>query len=112
MLVKVQMLAFEKDGVVRLVNVPDEEVSIHLRGVDPYWFHNHVLERVFFYGQNDFQPQNICSVSVGDVAEGEGKYYLCATQGWKEITPEWLEQYKLLPRRDRSWAALKHEATN
>src|ERR1039458_9143147 len=106
MLVKVQMLAFENREITRLVNVPDDEISIHLRGVDPYWFHNYVLERVFFYGQNDFQPQNVCSVSCGDVAEGEGNYYLCCFVGWQLISEEALEAYKKIPRRDRSFVAI------
>ena len=106
MLVKVLMLAFENDGVVRTVDVPDEETSPTLQGVDPYWFENHVLERVFYYGQNDFQPQNICSVSVGDVVEHEGKYFMCAVTGWIEITPETLAEYKKLPRGYRSLAVI------
>ena len=97
MLVKVQMLAFENEGVVRLVNVPDNELC-----ADPL----HALETVFYYGQNDFQPQNICSLSCGDVAEYEGKNYLCCFAGWQEIDDETLASYKAIPRRNRGLVAM------
>jgi len=91
MQVKVLMLAFEREGVVRLVDVPDDEITD-----DPM----EVMERVFYWGQNDFQPQNICSVSMGDIAEYQGKYYFCGHH-WEEISSETVEIYKLIPRRGR-----------
>ena len=77
MKIEVEMLAFE-NGKIRVVNVPDDEWNQCLSEASK-------LEQVFFYGQNDFQPQQICSVSVGDVARLNGKRFLCASVGWQEI---------------------------
>ena len=61
---------------VRNVDVPVEEVTSNVM---------EVLEKIFYYGQNDFQPKQSPSVSVGDVAVVNDKYYLCESFGWKEI---------------------------
>lgn len=63
---------------VRVVEVPDDEA----KGADEH----DLLELVFKYGQNDFQPQNIYSVSVGDIAVINGKYWMVMGTGWKELT--------------------------
>ena len=81
---KVYMLAFE-NGKIRKVDVPDNELT----GVA-----EHDLERIFYWGQNDFQPQKICSVSCGDVVEYNSKLYLTLMAGFKEITPEEMESLK------------------
>jgi len=66
MIFEVELWAFhhpERDGPavrVRQVDVPDREV-------DAAGTVEAVLERVFYYGQNDFQPLPLPSVSVGDV---------------------------------------------
>lgn len=79
----------------RLVDVPNEEVvSDDMQ----------LLERIFYWGQNDFQPRQCCSVSMGDVAEIDGIFYLCCAVGWKAITREELEEYKKIPQRDRAWS--------
>lgn len=82
MTVKVHMFAFAEAGdrsMVRMVNIPDDEFSrakdIHTK-----------LELVFRYGQNDFQPQPIPSVSVGDVVELDGRYFTATSAAWKEFT--------------------------
>ena len=110
MQVKVLMLAFEDDGVVRMVEVPDSDLPLHIQGVDPHFFENHVLEKVFYYGQNDFavgpEKNTTCSVSAGDVVEFEDRFFLCAMAGWKEINETQLEEYKSLPRRDRHFCGL------
>lgn len=60
MVFEVEMLAFQ-GGIIREVDVPDE-VFYELESVMD------VLEKVFHYGQNDFQPvEGRYSVSVGDV---------------------------------------------
>lgn len=86
MIIKVLMLAFGKPNEIREVTIPDNTPK------------NEILEAVFHYGQNDFQPQNHCSVSVGDVAIVDGKHYLCAAIGWKELTAEQLEFHKKMNR--------------
>jgi len=55
--INVEMNAFN-DGKIRTVNVPDEEMTGIIE---------QDLELVFKYGQNDFQPKPISSVSVDDV---------------------------------------------
>lgn len=58
------MLAFG-DGAIRKVTIPDAEI-----GTDDQFnlTTEDVLDLVFKWGQNDFQPQhNLPSVSVGDV---------------------------------------------
>lgn len=86
MKINVFMLAFHED-IVRVVEISDNSKNI--------------LDDVFYWGQNDFQPQNgICSVSVGDVIEHNGLHIILPI-GFKEITPAQLAEYKKVPRRDR-----------
>lgn len=54
--VRVFLLAF-KPGTVRTVRIPDTTPESQL------------LETVFYYGQNDVQPQPMPSVSMGDIIE-------------------------------------------
>ena len=92
MIIPVHMLAFADEGdrsKVRQVEIPDNEWAT---AKDIY----EILELVFRYGQNDFQPKLLPSVSVGDVAEPEmNKYYMCAPMGWEEMSKE--EFDKLVP---------------
>lgn len=94
MIVKVHMLAF-MEGEVREVNVPDSELPVEYR-IDT------LLDKVFHYGQNDFQPvANRCSVSMGDVVELGCQLWLVAPLGFREITREKFDELKRTPRRDR-----------
>lgn len=81
-MVRVHMFAFSDDrSKIREVEIPQEEYeSTHSV--------QEVLELVFRYGQNDFQPQSIYSVSVGDVAELNGHYYMVMSYGFQEISKE------------------------
>jgi hypothetical protein len=74
---EVELQMFQK-GVIRLVTVPDKELTGEL---------NHDLQRIFYYGQNDFQndPQH-CSVSAGDIVRYHGTRYLIEPIGFKPIT--------------------------
>jgi len=56
----VHLLAFGDDvpAPVRVVEVPEDQSG---GGND------HLLDMAFYWGQNDFQPQPVRSVSVGDV---------------------------------------------
>jgi len=79
------MLGF-MNGEIRTVNVPDEECKGDT---------SETLERIFYWGQNDFQSiADRCSVSVGDIVDYFGKYYLIKITGWKEISFEELQQRK------------------
>lgn len=97
MMIRVRLLAFCEAGTVREVNVPTEEMAGDAAAQ---------LERVFYWGQNDFQPLPLCSVSVGDVAELGDRFYVCRPLGWAEISEAELTAYENLPRRDRQFSSL------
>jgi hypothetical protein len=90
---KVHMLAFGAPGQIREVTVFDEFDS-----TTPV---NEVLELIYKYGQNDFQPQECCSVSMGDVIEYEGAYYLILGTGFIHLSVEGFEAYKKIDRSER-----------
>lgn len=68
---EVEMLAFE-GGKIREVEVPDDDERL--------------LNLVFHYGQNDFQPLPICSVSVGDVIRLGNRKFRVDSLGFSEVT--------------------------
>ena len=47
-----------------------------------------LLEAVFHYGQNDFQPQQLPSVSVGDVIQLNNKYFMVKSLGFEELSKD------------------------
>jgi len=100
MIVPVHMLAFEEPERIRQVDIPDVDAKACKGDED-------LLELVFYYGQNDFQPKPCCSVSVGDVARLKGEYWLVAPVGWIHLTLEELEAHRAVPRQDRSLNAYK-----
>ena len=61
MIIPVHMLAFHDKGKIREVEVGDFPERHNDK--------DDILNKVFELGQNDFQPQDIPSVSVGDVIE-------------------------------------------
>lgn len=75
MIVEVEMLAFG-NGEIREVEVPDGEVTSDV---------DQMLELVFHYGQNDFQPKNHPSVSVGDVVRLNNERYAVAGLGFRKV---------------------------
>jgi hypothetical protein len=96
MKIKVHLLAFGREGEIREVDVPDDEVGT---SENP----EYLLECVFYCGQNDFQPQPHPSVSQGDVIElPSGVLYVVDSVGFSRLSPEQFEVYRNLPRRDRS----------
>lgn len=81
MKVKVNMLAFT-DGKIRIVDIPDN-------------FGQDFLGTVFHHGQNEVQSQEIPSVSMGDVIEHDGKFWLVAGIGFRPLTTqEFVEHQK------------------
>ena len=60
MKVKVNLVGLGDNGV-RMVEIDTPDI----REVDALY----ILNEVFHQGQNDFQPQNVRSVSVGDIIE-------------------------------------------
>lgn len=75
MIVEVEMRAFG-GGKIRPVEIPDEYKDIP---------DEEVLDIVFYWGQNDFQPLPYPSVSVGDVVRLNGSLYACRSTGWEKI---------------------------
>jgi len=85
MIVKAYQTAFHRgDGPVKVrpIYIPDEEVPPCEPGGT-----EKLLERAFFYGQNDFQPvPGFYSVSTGDVVElNNGQRFRVLGAGWKEL---------------------------
>jgi len=75
MIFEVEMRAFGNPGEVRKVNVPDDQIT----GTESD------LNLIFQYGQNDFQPQQHPSVSVGDVIRFGNRKVLVAPIGFENI---------------------------
>lgn len=96
MKVKTHLLAFEED-MIRMVEISDKTKAFD------------ILDATFKYGQNDFQSQQMPSLSVGDVIELKGEYHLIMPAGFRKITPSEFESYKAIPMRDRSMSAYKME---
>lgn len=81
MKIAVHMFAFA-NGAIRWVEIPQDVVPVLHTAKD--W-----LEMVFHYGQNDFQPQPMPSVSMGDVVElhKDGQtFWRCEACGWKPVS--------------------------
>ena len=78
MKIKVHMFAFSEDkSRIREVEIPAVSKN---RSV------NDILDLTFRYGQNDFIPLPMPSVSVGDVIEYKDKYHMVLPVGFKELT--------------------------
>lgn len=77
MKIEVEMWAF-CEGKIREVEIPADKCPESVS-------ESVLLEMVFHFGQNDFQPLPIPSVSVGDVVLLNGARFLCRMSGWKEL---------------------------
>ena len=96
--VPVHMLAFNEKGTVRNVFIADE----YTQGASK----DNILALTFQYGQNDFQPKPVSSVSVGDVIELDDEYWLVAPIGFKQITKEQFDEIpgNLTQHHDLYWS--------
>lgn len=83
-IIQVQQFRFN-DGQYRNVEVPTSEITANI---------DDVLNLVYHYGQNMFQPQEAPSVSVGDVINYDGKYFVVAGFGFTQIKSETYEVLK------------------
>lgn len=86
--ITVHMLAFAAKGdktQVRLVEIPiDTNQDLSSYEGEELWS---VLGMAFEYGQNEFQPRQMPSVSVGDVVElGGRRFFMVMPMGFKEIS--------------------------
>ena len=88
MIVNAYQTAFHREGEVKIrpIIVPDEEVPEDWSNEEGTAV---LLERAFYYGQNDFQPRrNYYSISVGDVVElPDERRFRILGAGWKELEP-------------------------
>jgi hypothetical protein len=75
----VELRAFLK-GQLRVVTVPGKDLD---RAIG----RDQILDLIFKYGQNDFQPQQQPSVSMGDVIRFEGDRYLILSVGFRKLKP-------------------------
>lgn len=105
---RVFMLAF-RQGEIRTVRVPETEVFGKKT--------ERILDRVFYWGQNDFQPQMMPSVSVGDVIEirteiGPGswfnEYWMVEDFGFRKMARHEFHIYSEMTREER-WAVQYHK---
>ncbi len=78
-----EMWAFGK-GELRAIDVPESEI----KALKPSWGDHAALEAAFIYGQNEVQPRELPSVSVGDVIRYAGKRYRVKSAGFVEIRPD------------------------
>ena len=92
---KVHMLAFGSPNEFRVVEVAEPSQNT-----------KELLEQIFHFGQNDFQPQNHPSVSVGDVVELDGSaYHLVCGTGFRELSRVEFIQYRSLEQAERILSA-------
>lgn len=64
-------------GRIRKVKVPVSAMT-----VNSTWYN---LAAIFKYGQNDFQPMELPSVSMGDVIRYKGNRYLILALGYRRL---------------------------
>jgi len=76
---KVQLWAFGSNGAIREVELTDAIVEKNKDKPD------NLLDEIYKYGQNDFQPLPIRSVSCGDIIHIEDKRFMVAFAGFKEV---------------------------
>ncbi len=92
---RVRMLAFGVPNEVREVEVAEPAIDMAI-----------LLDQIYRFGQNDFQPKNHCSVSMGDVIEIGDDLYLIKAVGFKKLTVEEYNQYTSLVQLDRPFSDL------
>lgn len=96
----VYLFAFKGNGEVRTVSVPTAEIALARRSQVA-----EVLERVFYWGQNDHQRMPLRSVSVGDIIQTmDGDYYRVDDFGFTDVSAS----FRIYLRKkvaDERWAA-------
>jgi len=81
------MLAFGDETPIptRTITIPDHDVCPDHDDPDEDAL-GRLLELAFYYGQNDFQPLPIRSLSVGDVVElNDGSLHRVLGIGWESL---------------------------
>lgn len=95
MIFKVEMLAFG-DGQIREVGVLHPTLDDR----------ENLLDQIYYFGQNDFQPKRCPSVSVGDIIHLDNEKHIVASLGFRKLSDEEYAEYKASPRRDRLFSKL------
>jgi len=93
----VHLLAFDRKESFRPVTIPDEKMLTFLLTLDK----EVILDSIFYYGQNDFQSQQMPSVSAGDVIFLDDEIFMIMAFGFKKITPLEYAQYVKMSPDDR-----------
>jgi hypothetical protein len=88
---RVEMLALGNWGDIREVEVPHHTFT----DIET------TLEKVFEYGQNEVQPQQRPSVSMGDVIVMDTDKWLIRDFGFRLLTPTEYSEYTRMAQRDR-----------
>jgi hypothetical protein len=68
-------------GTIRVVTVPRSAIREHIKNKQTF----EILEKVFYYGQNDFQPQELPSVSAGDVIRFKDERFMVLSLGFRKL---------------------------
>lgn len=89
----VELLAYGKDGEVREVEVGVEAGNSNTK---------HLLGLIYRWGQNEVQPKDQPSVSVGDVIRLRRRRYLILPVGYKHLPKADYERYKAIPMDQRA----------
>lgn len=92
----VELLAYGKDGEVREVEIKN------LLKYDVRKAANEILQLIYEYGQNDMQPQEHPSVSVGDVIRLGEDRHLVLPVGFKKLSQADYDAYKAIPQNQRA----------
>jgi hypothetical protein len=99
---KIFLPLYSKTGTLMLVKVEllgcGEKEKGKFREVT---VHEADLNEIFYWGQNDFQPLNCRSVSMGDIIYLNNKRFVICAIGFKEINDSEYEEYCNTPPRDR-----------
>lgn len=77
---KAYMTAFKTKADIRIVEIPNEAIKDKSKA--------EILELIYKHGQNEFQPMPNPSISVGDIIELEGRYFMVRPFGFSEISKE------------------------
>lgn len=97
----VKMLAFEDGKFPTLFDIPTRTVEIPNK---PNLTTDQALDLIFQYGQNDFQPQQMRSVSVGDVVICGG-LWMVGVMGFRKLGLKEFYDYRHMDRDARWWFA-------
>ena len=83
------LLAFGED-----IPIPERKIDVPFERVPGGWDQDEncreeLLEAVFYYGQNDFQPRPIRSLSCGDVVKlPDNSLHRVRGVGWEHLPPD------------------------